>query len=139
MEAYTIMRAGEAPDYTGEEPGAFRGYARPMGAEQVAVNLRVLEPGMSHAPPGVDPAWGHSHKSIEELYVVLDGELTVKLGEDVLTLGPRDAVLIQPHTTRSARNDGDADAAFLMISVKVQDAKAESVPHDDFWPENGDG
>jgi len=67
---------------------------------------------------------------------VLEGEVTLKLGEDVLTLRPRDAVLIQPHTTRSARNDGDADAAFLMISVKVKDAKAESVPHDDFWPDD---
>jgi quercetin dioxygenase-like cupin family protein len=65
---------------------------------------------------------------------VLDGEVTVKLGDDVLTLGPRDAVLIPPVTPRGARNETDAGAAFLMISVRVEDHAAESQAHDRFWP-----
>ena len=127
------MRAAEAPDYTGDAPGAFRGYARPMGSEQLGVNLRVLEPGMAHVPPGADPALGHSHRTIEEVYFVVDGELTIKLVDDVLTLGPRDAVLIPAQTPRAARNDSDAETAFLMISGKVDDIRAESVPHEAFW------
>ena len=78
MSDYTVLRAADAPDYTGEHPGAFLGYARPMASEQLAVNVRVLEPGMTHVPPGGDPTRGHSHRTIEEIYFVLDGELTIK-------------------------------------------------------------
>ena len=133
MSDYTVMRAAEAPDYTGEAPGAFLGYARPMGSEQLGVNLRVLAPGTAHVPPGEDPALGHSHRTIEELYFVVDGEVTAKLGDDVVTLGPRDAVRIPAETPRAVRNDSEAEAAFLMISVKVEDIRAESVRHDSFW------
>ena len=133
MSGYTVLRAADAPDYTGDAPGAFLGYGRPLGAEQVAVNVRVLEPGMAHVPPGTDPARGHSHRTIEEIYFVLDGELTIKLGDDVLTLGPRDAVLIPAGTPRATRNDSDSEVAFLMISTKVEDIRAESVGHERFW------
>ena len=133
MSDYTVLRAADAPDYTGEHPGAFLGYARPMASEQLAVNVRVLEPGMTHVPPGGDPTRGHSHRTIEEIYFVLDGELTIKLGDDVLTLGPRDAVLIPAGTPRSTRNDSDSEAAFLMISTKVDDIRAETVGHEEFW------
>jgi len=134
---YTVLRAADAPDYTGEAPGAFLGYARPLGSEQLAANVRVLAPGMAHVPPGGDPARGHSHRTIEEIYFVLDGELTIKLGDDVTTLGPRDAVLIPAGTPRATRNDSDAEVAFLMISTKVEDIRAETVGHDDFWPSDG--
>ena len=133
MSDYTVLRAADAPDYTGEHPGAFLGYARPMASEQLAVNVRVLEPGMAHMPPGGDPTRGHSHRTIEEIYFVLDGELTIKLGDDVLKLGPRDAVLIPAGTPRSTRNDSDSEAAFLMISTKVDDIRAETVGHEEFW------
>ena len=133
MSDYTILRADEAPDYTGDAPGAFLGYGRPLGAEQIAANLRVLAPGTAHVPPGGDPARGHSHRTIEEIYFVLDGEITVKLGGDVVTLGPRDAVLIPPATPRAVRNESDAEAAFLLLSVKVRDLGAESVGHERFW------
>ena len=98
MSEYTVMRAAEAPDYTGDNPGAFLGYGRPMGAEQLALNMRVLEPGMAHVPPGGDPTWGHSHHTIEEIYLVLEGEITMKLGDDVSRSAPRDAVFIPPGT-----------------------------------------
>jgi len=134
MSDYTLLRAADAPDYTGDAPGAFLGYAKPMGAGEIAFNLRVLEPGTTNVPPGYDESLGHSHTDIEELYFVVDGEITLKLGDDVLTLGPRDAVLIPPDTPRAVRNDSDSEAAFLMMSVRVEDPRAESVAHDDFWP-----
>jgi mannose-6-phosphate isomerase-like protein (cupin superfamily) len=131
---YTVLRAADAPDYTGDAPGAFIGYGRPMEAEQVAFNVRVLAPHTAHAPPGGDPAQGHSHRTIEEIYFVLEGEITIKLGDDVTTLGPRDAVLIPAATPRAVRNDSDEEAAFALVSVKVEDIRAESVPHEGFWP-----
>jgi mannose-6-phosphate isomerase-like protein (cupin superfamily) len=134
MSEYTVMRAAEAPDYTGEAPGAFLGYARPMGSTQLGVNVRVLAPHTEHKPPGAPDGYGHSHRTIEELYFVLEGELNVKLGDEVLALGPRDAVLIGAQTPRAVRNDSDAEAAILMCSVKSADPRAESVTHERFWP-----
>jgi mannose-6-phosphate isomerase-like protein (cupin superfamily) len=133
VSGYTVMRAAEAPDYTGEAPGAFLGYARPMGSTQLGFNIRVLAPHTVHKPPGDPDTGGHSHRTIEEIYFVLEGEVSVKLGDEVITLGRRDAVLIPPGTPRSVRNDSDAEAAFAMCSVKVQDPRAESVKHEDFW------
>ncbi len=135
MSDYTIMRAADAPDYTGEAPGAFLGYARPMGAGQLALNIRVLAPHTVHAPPGTDPAWGHSHRTIEEIYLVLEGELRIKLGDAVETMSRHDAVLIRASTPRAVRNDSDEEAVFAMLSVRTADPMAESVPHEGFWPE----
>jgi uncharacterized cupin superfamily protein len=132
---YTVLRAADAPDHTGDAPGAFLGYGRTLGAQQLGVNLRVLAPGSSHVPPGYDPGLGHSHRTIEEIYFVVEGEVTIKLDDDVTTLGPRDAVRIGAETVRAVRNESDADAAFLMISVRVEDFRTESVPHENFWSE----
>src|SRR6476620_239657 len=122
MSDYKIMRAVDAPDYTKGDAIPFLGYGRPLGAEQIAFNVRVIAPGESHVPPGFDPAGGHSHKTIEEIYFGITGEVEIKLGDDVLTLHERDAVLIPPQVTRAARNLTDAEAAIAMISVKVEDA-----------------
>ena len=86
MGGYAILRREEAPDYTGDAPGAFLGYGRPLGAEQVALNVRVLAPHTAHVPPGADPARGRSHRTIEEIYFVLSGEIRIKLDDDVETL-----------------------------------------------------
>jgi quercetin dioxygenase-like cupin family protein len=132
---FTILRAGDAPDYTGGKvPSPFLGYARPMGAEQIAFNVRVLAPGATHVPPGWDESKGHSHNTIEELYFVIDGEITVKLDDEVVTLAKRDAVLMAPGTIRGVRNLTAEEAAFAMVSIKVEDAMAESNQHEDHWP-----
>jgi glyoxylate utilization-related uncharacterized protein len=65
---------------------------------------------------------------------VLDGEITIKLGDDVTKLRPRDPVRIAASTAWAVRNDGDTEAAFAMCSVRVEDFVAESVGHDGFWP-----
>lgn len=137
MSDYTIVRAAEVPDYTGDAPGVFLGYGRSLGAEQLALNLRVLAPHSAHVAPGGDPTRGHSHRTIEEIYLVLTGQITIKLGEDVTTLGSRDAVRIPPATPRAVRNDSDEEVAFLMFSVRVDDHRTESQPHEDFWAAEG--
>jgi mannose-6-phosphate isomerase-like protein (cupin superfamily) len=134
MSDYTIVRRTDAPDYSGDAPGAFLGYGRPLEADQLALNVRVLAPHTPHIPPGGDRAWGHSHRTIEEIYFVLAGEIRIKLGDDVETLRQYDAVRIPPATVRAVRNDSNGEAVFAMISVRVEDNRAESQPHEGFWP-----
>jgi mannose-6-phosphate isomerase-like protein (cupin superfamily) len=134
MSDYTILRRADAPDYTGDAPGAFLGYGRPLGSEQIALNVRVLEPGSRHVPPGESPDWGHSHRTIEEIYFVLEGEVEVKVGDEVETLGLHDAILVPPGRPRAFRNDSDERASVLMVSRKVEDPHAEAEAHAGFWP-----
>lgn len=133
MAGYKILRAAEAPDFTGDAPGAFLGYARPLGASQVAVNMRVLAPRSWNIPPGFEPGTGHSHRTTEEIYVVVAGEVTIKLGDEVETLGLYDAVLMAPETPRATRNDSDEEARLVMISVRSEDPQSETTWHERFW------
>jgi mannose-6-phosphate isomerase-like protein (cupin superfamily) len=89
---------------------------------------------MTNVPPGEDPTRGHSHPTIEELYYVVDGQVTVKAGDDVETLGPRDAVLIPKGVVHMARNEGDGPAVLAMVSARLEDPRGASEWHDDFWP-----
>jgi mannose-6-phosphate isomerase-like protein (cupin superfamily) len=133
MSDYTIVRRAEAPDFTGDAPGAFLGYTRALGLGQVAFNVRVLEPGTANVPPGSEPDWGHSHRTLEEVYFVVYGELTVKLGDDVHALGPLDAVRIAPATVRAVRNDGAEEAAFVLCSRRIEDPIGDAEPQAGFW------
>lgn len=134
MGDYSILRAAEAPDFTGDAPGAFLGYGRPLGSEQLGFNLRVLPPHSAHRPPGMEPGVGHSHQAIEEIYLVVSGEVKIKIGDEVVTLGPRDAVRIAASTRRAIRNDGDAEAVLVMCSARVEDPQADVRWHEGFWP-----
>jgi quercetin dioxygenase-like cupin family protein len=132
---FKVLRASEAPDYTGGKvPSPFLGYGRPLGSEQIAFNVRVLAPGATHVPPGADETMGHSHNTIEEIYFVIEGEITAKLDDEVLTLAKGDAVLMPPGTARGVRNLTSEQAAFAMVSVKVEDPMAESNAVEDHWP-----
>jgi len=52
MSDYSLLRAADAPDFTGDSPGAFLAYGHALGSEQLAFNVRVLAPGTAHVPPG---------------------------------------------------------------------------------------
>jgi uncharacterized RmlC-like cupin family protein len=51
-----------------------------------------------------------------------------------VTLGPRDAIRMAAGVPRATRNDGSVKAALVMVSVRTEDPRAESVVHEGFWP-----
>lgn len=134
MSDYTTIQLNDVPDVRGEAPGEMRMLGRQLGAEQLAVTHIRLPAGVRLAPPGFSPAFGHHHRTQEEIYLVLSGTVTVKLDDDVIELGPGAAVRIAPATKRAVRNLGDEDAELLLLSVKVEDLREEVDLHDDFWP-----
>ncbi|MEA2125580.1 MAG: hypothetical protein QOI80_2362 [Solirubrobacteraceae bacterium] len=135
MSDYTLVRASDAPDYTeGKDPGhAFYGYAGGLGSEQVSLNVVVLDPGATHKAPGMGDDVGHSHEDVDEVYIVAGGEVTVRVGDDELTLGPLDAIRIPPETIRGTRNTSDEPATIIMVSPKLTDPRAQSHFHEGFW------
>lgn len=135
MSDYTVLRAGDVQDFSGEDtPGAFLGYSAALDNQHVSLNMRVLAPGQAHVAPGMDPGTGHSHtEEIEEIYLVVEGQVSMKVEEETFTLGPRDAVRVAGTAKRATRNDGDTDAVMVIVSRKMSDPRGQSDFHPGFW------
>src|SRR5438270_13000733 len=120
MANYTVCAAGDAPDMLGDYPGEMRFFTERLGTEQVALTYRR----MPHRTGGKG-AYGHRHKTQEELYVVLSGRLQFKLDDEVIDLGPMTAVRVAPEVVRSVWNDRPEDAELLIVSNRVEDVRKD--------------
>jgi mannose-6-phosphate isomerase-like protein (cupin superfamily) len=130
VSAYTILNIEDTPDaFGGRYPGAMRFLTDHLGAEQVAFTHRLMP-----AKSGGKGAYGHRHKTQEEIYFVISGILQFKLDDDVVDVGPRCAVRVAPKVVRSIWNDGPDDAALVICSVRLDDPRADAEIVDDFWP-----
>jgi quercetin dioxygenase-like cupin family protein len=78
-------------------------------------------------------SYGHSHKTQEELVLVLDGTLTFKLGDEIFEAGPGTAVRIAPEVVRSVHNDTESDVVLVIASIKIDDVRADAELHEGFW------
>lgn len=83
--------------------------SKQLEASQLGARMWRLEPGQASTK--------HKHFTQEELYVVLEGEGRVRLGDEVLTLSPHDALLVEPETVRQLFNDTDADQLWLVVGA----------------------
>jgi mannose-6-phosphate isomerase-like protein (cupin superfamily) len=66
---------------------------RELECEQVAVGYERLKPN-ARVP------FGHRHEQQEEIYVVVGGSGRVKIEDDIVEVGPWDAIRISPQTMR---------------------------------------
>jgi quercetin dioxygenase-like cupin family protein len=129
MGDYKVIHRSDVDDVMGDYPGEMRMLTYGLDSEQVAISWR-------HMPPdtGGRGSYGHSHKTQEEIIYVISGKLQAKLGDDEIELGPGTAVRIAPSTVRSIHNDGPEDAELVIVSSRVDDPRADTEMHDDFWP-----
>lgn len=88
-------------------------YTDALGAEQVSLTWRSMPPGT-----GGRGSYGHRHRTQEELYLVLAGQVTAKIGADEVVLGPGDAELV-------------------ICSVRAGDDEVAPELEEDFWPFTG--
>jgi mannose-6-phosphate isomerase-like protein (cupin superfamily) len=93
-----------------------------LGAEQTGINYLRVKPNQREP-------FAHRHREAEEIYVVLEGSGIVKLDEDVIELGPLDAVRASPGTTRCFEA-GPRGLSVLIFGPRVE-GDVELV--DDFW------
>ena len=115
----------------GEVPGEFRPLTDAAGAQQLALTL-------IHVPPHSDfeQGTGHFHDEIEELYLVTRGTLTMRFGDDVVSVSAPSAVRVSPKTSRSHRNEGDEPVELWALSRRQDEPDA--VKLDDFWEASPD-
>lgn len=133
MSAYTTCSVQDAPDaFGGQYPGAMRFMGDRLQAEQLAFTHRLMP-----ARSGGKGSYGHRHQAQEEIYYVLAGRLEFKLGDDVIEVGPETAVRVAAGTWRSVWNEGPQDAELLIVSVRSENARAETETLPDFWPAEG--
>jgi uncharacterized cupin superfamily protein len=79
-----------------------------LGVASFGLNLMLLEPGQRGRV--------HRHERQEEVYVVLEGTLTLELdGGETHELGPRSAVRVAPEIRRRLANRSDTRVALLAL------------------------
>jgi mannose-6-phosphate isomerase-like protein (cupin superfamily) len=94
-----------------------------LATEQTGMNYLVVKPGKREA-------FAHRHKTAEEIYVVLSGAGLVKLDDELVELGPLDAVRVSPGVARSFEAGPDGPLEVLVFGPRVE-GDGEMVQ--DFW------
>lgn len=88
--------------------------AKQLGAESFGARLWRLRPGQASTL--------HRHRATVELYVVLEGIGRLRVDQDVLTLAPLSAVLVQPNTVRQPFNDTESEQMWLVFGAPPEAA-----------------
>lgn len=113
--AYRVLRAADAfwrPSNQMNVENTDLG--KQLGAERLGARLWRLAPGQASTK--------HRHLLTEELYVLLEGEGRVRIGKEVLTVAPLDALLVEPETARQLFNDTEADQLWLVFGAPPEAA-----------------
>ena len=129
MSGYTVTTREEATDWMAEWPGygEMRWYSEALGTEQVSFSWRSMPAGT-----GGRGSYGHRHPGQEEIYFVLEGTATFKVGDDVFEAAPKTAVRMTGEDFYSVHNDTDGDLELMILSTRLADPPTDK--REDFWP-----
>lgn len=123
---HTVLNLAEAEDMAAKfgygETGQARFPTDDLDAGDTGVSLQELRPGARQA-------FAHHHHRAEEVYLVLHGSGRMKIGDEILDLGPMDAVRVGPEQTR-AFEAGPDGLQFLAFGPRMR-GDAELVR--DWW------
>jgi uncharacterized cupin superfamily protein len=108
--SYQVLRAGESFWRESNQMKVLNtDLAAQLGASALGARLWRLRPG--------EASTRHRHGVQEELYVLLEGRGRIRVGEDLLTLGRLDALLVDPPLVRQVFNDTGDEALWLVIGA----------------------
>jgi mannose-6-phosphate isomerase-like protein (cupin superfamily) len=129
MSEYTIVNLKEVEDQAPKwnlSPDLEARFARvALDAELVGLTYQRLGP--NYTVP-----WGHTHKTQEEVYLVTEGSVEVKVGDEIKQLGPWDAIRVHKDTPRGFRAGPDG---VEMIAIGCPGGPGDAVNIDDYWDE----
>ena len=127
--AYSIASREQALDFMAGYPGygEQRWYSDALATEQVSFSWRRMPPRT-----GGRGSYGHRHPGQEEVYFVISGTVTFKVGEDVFAAGPQTAVRMTGEDFYSVHNDTDSEAELLIFSSRLAEPRLEK--GEAFWP-----
>jgi uncharacterized cupin superfamily protein len=128
-KGYSVALREDATDWMAQYPGfgEMRWYSDACGTEQVSFSWRRMPPDT-----GGRGSYGHRHPGQEEVYFVISGSVTFKVGDDVFEAGPQTAVKMTGDAFYSVHNDSDVDAELFLFSTR--DPHATTEQQQGFWP-----
>jgi uncharacterized cupin superfamily protein len=85
-----------------------------LSASTLGARLWRLAPGQASTR--------HRHLQQEELYVVLEGTGRVRVDDQLLTLEPLSALLVEPESLRQIFNDTESEALWLVVGAPLETA-----------------
>ena len=83
--------------------------AKQLEAETLGARFWRLHPGQASTK--------HRHFEMHELYVLIEGPGRMRVDDELITLEPHAAVLVEPEHTRQLFNDGERDALWLVVGA----------------------
>jgi quercetin dioxygenase-like cupin family protein len=83
--------------------------AKQLEAQTLGARLWRLHPGQASTK--------HRHFDQHELYVLIEGEGRMRIDDELITLEPLSAVLVEPEHVRQLFNDTEADALWLVAGA----------------------
>ena len=96
-----------------EAPGHFKMVAlRLSGKEETEAEKFWV--GLSHFLPGGGAEYAYEDSPTEKVYIVLEGEITVKTKTEEFTLGPLDVLYIAPNEGREIINKTNKPVSMLV-------------------------
>jgi uncharacterized cupin superfamily protein len=130
--AYRVLAAADAHWRPSNQMGVLNtDLGRQLGAETLGARLWRLRPGQASTR--------HRHTETVELYVVLEGTGRMHVDDDVLTLEPLSAVLVEPETVRQPFNDTDADQLWLIFGTPNEAANTLEMTEEEIRERYPDG
>lgn len=84
-----------------------------QGKEETGVSKFWV--GLSHFLPGGGAEWGYEDNPEEKVYVVLEGEITVKTESETVVLKQWDSIFLEPNEGREIINETNRPASMLVI------------------------
>jgi uncharacterized cupin superfamily protein len=128
MTPHTIKNLKEVEDQAvkfGLSPDLEARFARgDLGCEGIGISYQRLAPGV-RAP------FSHRHRRDEEIYVVISGTGQMMLGDELVEVGPWDAIRVAPETVRAFAAGPDGIELIAFGTHTADDA--EQLPPD--WPD----
>jgi mannose-6-phosphate isomerase-like protein (cupin superfamily) len=126
---YSRADRDDALDFMAQYPGygEQRWYSNALETEQVSFSWRRMLPGT-----GGRGSYGHRHPGQEEIFFVVSGTVTFKVGDDVFQAGPQTAVRMTGEEPYSVHNDTHAETELLIFSTRLADPPFDK--QDGFWP-----
>lgn len=73
------------------------------------VNWATLLPGKSFRP--------HYHEAMDEIFIILDGEVEITVGNETGRLGKGDAVVIPENSIHVMKNLTDKEVPYIAIGI----------------------
>ena len=107
---YQVLHASDAYWRPSNQMGVLNtDLAKQLEAETLGARLWRLQAGQASTR--------HRHRATTELYVVLEGTGRLRVADELLTLEPLSAALVEPDVIRQPFNDTDADQLWLVVGA----------------------